>query len=50
MLLHLLVMHVGINSTRDVWRFCQIGLAPFANITRDYYSLIILAYTNDYLY
>ena len=32
----------GINSTRDVWKFCQIGLAPasrsilakFPNITR----------------
>ena len=32
----------GINSTRDVWKFCRIGLAPaarpilakFANISR----------------
>ncbi len=35
-------VQLGINSTRDVWKFCQIGLvqvarpilAKFANITR----------------
>ena len=38
----MLLVQLGINSTRDVWKFCQIGLAPaarpilakFANITR----------------
>ncbi len=38
----MLLVQLGINSTRDVWKFCQFGLAPaarpilakFANITR----------------
>ena len=38
----MLFIQFGINSTRDVWKFCQIGLAPavrpilakFPNITR----------------
>ena len=38
----MLLVQLGINSTRDVWKFCQIGLAPaarlilakFSNITR----------------
>ena len=38
----MLFVQFGINSTRDVWKFCQIGLAPaarailakFPNITR----------------
>ncbi len=38
----MLLVQLGINNTRDVWKFCQIGLAPaarpilakFANITR----------------
>ncbi len=38
----MLLVQLGINSTRDVWEFCQIGLAPearpilakFANITQ----------------
>ena len=38
----MLLVQLGINSTRDVWKFCRIGLAPaarpilakFANITR----------------
>jgi hypothetical protein len=38
----ILLVHLGINSTRDVWKFCQTGLAPaarpifakFSNITR----------------
>ena len=39
----MLLVQLGINSTRDVCKFCQIGLAPraarpilakFANITR----------------
>ncbi len=37
----MLLVQLGINSTRDVWKICQIGLAPaarpilakFANIT-----------------
>ncbi len=24
----MLLVQLGINSTRDVWKFCQIGLAP----------------------
>ena len=23
-----MLVQLGINSTRDVWKFCQIGLAP----------------------
>ncbi len=38
----MLLVQLGINSTRDVWKFCQIGRAPaarpilakFPNITR----------------
>ncbi len=38
----MLLVQLGINNTRDVCKFCQIGLAPtarailakFANITR----------------
>ena len=32
----MLLVQLGINNTRDVWKFCQIGLAPAArtNITR----------------
>ena len=38
----MLLVQLGINSTRDVWKFCQIRLAPaarpilakFPNITR----------------
>ncbi len=38
----MLLVQLGINSTRHVWKFCQIGLAPaarpifakFANIPR----------------
>ncbi len=39
----MLLVQLGINSTRDVWKFCQIAglaqaarpiLAKFANITR----------------
>ena len=38
----MLLVQLGINSTRDVWKFCQITLVPaprpilakFANITR----------------
>ena len=38
----MLLVQLGINSTRDVWKFCQTGLAPaarpilakFPNITR----------------
>ena len=38
----MLLVQLGINSTRDVWKFCQIGLGPadrpilakFPNITR----------------
>ena len=38
----MLLVQLGINNTRDVWKFCQIGLAPaarpilakFPNITR----------------
>ncbi len=26
----MLLVQLGINSTRDVWKFCQIGLAPAA--------------------
>ncbi len=26
----MLVVQLGINSTRDVWKFCQIDLAPAA--------------------
>ena len=38
----MLLVQLGINNTRDVWTFCQIGLTPaarpilakFPNITR----------------
>ena len=33
----MLLVHLGINNTRDVWKFCQIGRAAgakFPNITR----------------
>ncbi len=38
----MLLVQLGINNTRDVWKFCQIRLAPaarpilakFPNITR----------------
>ncbi len=38
----MLLVQLGINNTRDVWKFCQTGLAPaarpilakFPNITR----------------
>ena len=38
----MLLVQLGINNTRDVWKFCQIGFAPaarpilakFPNITR----------------
>ncbi len=38
----MLLVQLEINNTRDVWKFCQIGLAPaarpifakFPNITR----------------
>ncbi len=38
----MLLVQLGINNTRNVWKFCQIGLAPvarpilekFPNITR----------------
>ena len=38
----MLLVQLGINNTRDVWKFCQIGLAAaprpilakFPNITR----------------
>ncbi len=26
----MLLVQLGINNTRDVWKFCQIGLAPAA--------------------
>ena len=39
----MLLVQLGINNTRDVWKFCQIGLAPaarpiFAKLT----SLVLL--------
>ena len=33
----MLLVQLEINSTRDVWKFCQIGLAPAAQT-----SLILL--------
>ena len=27
----MLLVQLGIKSTRDVWKFCQIGLAPAAH-------------------
>ncbi len=43
----MLLVQLGINNTRDVWKFCQIGLAPaarpilakFPNITRTMSSI-----------
>ena len=26
----MLLVQLGINNTRDVWKFCQIGVAPAA--------------------
>ncbi len=45
----MLLVQLGINNTRDVWKFCQIGLAPaarpilakFPNITRTNLSLFV---------
>ena len=28
------LVQLGINSTRDVWKFCRIGLAPAANFAK----------------
>ncbi len=59
----MLLVQLRINSTRDVWKFCQIGLAPaarpilakFANISL---ALLIpnctrqrmITYTNKFKY
>ena len=34
----MLLVQLGINSTRDIWKFCRIGLAPAARPT----SLVLL--------
>ncbi len=39
----MLLVQLGINSSRDVWKFCQIGLAPAARIITIVLSLIVLA-------
>ena len=53
----MLFVQFGINSTRDVWKFCQIGLAPaartieekFPNITRTI-NPKLYSQSHDYLY
>ena len=30
----MLLVQLGINSTRDVWKFCQIGLEMFGNFAK----------------
>ena len=53
----MLFVQFWINSTRDVWKFCQIGLAPaaraifakFPNITRTI-NLKLYSQSDDYLY
>jgi hypothetical protein len=44
----MLLVQLGINSTSDVWKFCQIGLAPKHHDY--YYSLIVRATSHDYLF
>ncbi len=36
----MLLVQLGINNTRDVWKFCQIGLAPAARTINP--SLVLL--------
>ena len=52
----MLFVQFEINSTRDVWKFCQIGLAPaartilakYSNITRTI-NLKLYSQSHDYL-
>ena len=53
----MLFVQFEINSTRDVWKLCQIGLAPavrpilgkFPNITRTIYPKLY-SQSHHYLY
>ena len=53
----MLLVQLGVNNTRDVWKFCQIGLAlaarpilaKFPNITRTI-NPQLYSPTHDYLY
>ena len=53
----MLFVQFWINSTRDAWKYCQIGLTPaarpilakFPNITRAI-NLKLYSQSHDYLY
>ena len=36
----MLLVQLGMNSTRDVWKFCQIGLAPVARLVLAKFPII----------
>ncbi len=38
----MLLVQLGINNTRDVWTFCQIGLAPAARPILAKFALVLL--------
>ncbi len=43
----MLLVQLGINNTRDVWKFCQIGLAPAARpILANFQTSLVLLIPN----